>query len=71
MAVAMLDPTEKQLALDPAHGTDGFLITAVDHGLGRSNLRWTLCMAIEEVSGYAAERDSFQETKVKPDGTFI
>ena len=31
MAVAMLDPTEKQLTLDPACGTGGFLITAMNH----------------------------------------
>ena len=31
MAVAMLDPTEKQLILDPACGTGGFLITAMNH----------------------------------------
>ncbi len=30
MAVAMLDPTEKQLILDPACGTGGFLITAMN-----------------------------------------
>lgn len=31
MAVAMLDPNEKQLVLDPACGTGGFLITAMNH----------------------------------------
>jgi len=31
MAVAMLDPSEKQLILDPACGTGGFLITAMNH----------------------------------------
>jgi len=31
MAVAMLDPEEKQLILDPACGTGGFLITAMNH----------------------------------------
>jgi type I restriction enzyme M protein len=31
MAVAMLDPTEKHLILDPACGTGGFLITAMNH----------------------------------------
>lgn len=31
MAVSMLDPTEKQLILDPACGTGGFLITAMNH----------------------------------------
>jgi type I restriction enzyme M protein len=31
MAVAMLDPGEKQLVLDPACGTGGFLITAMNH----------------------------------------
>lgn len=31
MAVEMLDPTEKQLILDPACGTGGFLITAMNH----------------------------------------
>lgn len=31
MAVAMLDPDEKQLVLDPACGTGGFLITAMNH----------------------------------------
>ncbi|MEM7495181.1 MAG: N-6 DNA methylase, partial [Myxococcota bacterium] len=31
MAVAMLDPREDQLILDPACGTGGFLITAMNH----------------------------------------
>jgi type I restriction enzyme M protein len=31
MAVTMLDPSEKQLILDPACGTGGFLITAMNH----------------------------------------
>lgn len=31
MAVAMLDPNEKQVVLDPACGTGGFLITAMNH----------------------------------------
>lgn len=31
MAVGMLDPSEKQLMLDPACGTSGFLITAMNH----------------------------------------
>lgn len=31
MAVAMLDPGENQLLLDPACGTGGFLITAMNH----------------------------------------
>lgn len=31
MAVAMLDPAEKQLVCDPACGTGGFLITAMNH----------------------------------------
>jgi type I restriction enzyme M protein len=31
MAVAMLDPSEKELILDPACGTGGFLITAMNH----------------------------------------
>lgn len=31
MAVAMLDPGEKQLVLDPACGTGGFLITAMNY----------------------------------------
>src|SRR5439155_17750611 len=31
MAVAMLDPDEKQCILDPACGTGGFLITAMNH----------------------------------------
>ena len=31
MAVAMLDPGEKQVILDPACGTGGFLITAMNH----------------------------------------
>jgi len=31
MAVEMLDPTEKHLILDPACGTGGFLITAMNH----------------------------------------
>lgn len=31
MAVSMLDPGERQLVLDPACGTGGFLITAMNH----------------------------------------
>jgi type I restriction enzyme M protein len=31
MAVAMLDPGERQMVLDPACGTGGFLITAMNH----------------------------------------
>src|SRR5207253_1783975 len=31
MAVAMLDPSENQLILDPACGTGGFLIAAMSH----------------------------------------
>ena len=31
MAVAMLDPTERDVILDPACGTSGFLITAMNH----------------------------------------
>lgn len=31
MAVAMLDPGEKQVIMDPACGTGGFLITAMNH----------------------------------------
>lgn len=35
MAVAMLDPDEKQLILDPACGTGGFLITAMNHVIAK------------------------------------
>jgi type I restriction enzyme M protein len=35
MAVAMLDPGEKQLILDPACGTGGFLITAMNHVIAK------------------------------------
>jgi len=35
MAVQMLDPSEKQLVLDPACGTGGFLITAMHHVIGK------------------------------------
>ncbi|HEV8413039.1 MAG TPA: N-6 DNA methylase [Bryobacteraceae bacterium] len=35
MAVAMLDPNEKQLVLDPACGTGGFLITAMNHVINK------------------------------------
>lgn len=35
MAVQMLDPGEKQLVLDPACGTGGFLITAMHHVIGK------------------------------------
>ncbi len=35
MAVQMLDPGEKQLLLDPACGTGGFLITAMHHVIGK------------------------------------
>jgi type I restriction enzyme M protein len=44
MAVEMLDPTEKQLVLDPACGTGGFLITAMNHVIekirGAELLKW-------------------------------
>jgi len=35
MAVAMLDPDEHQLILDPACGTGGFLITAMNHVISK------------------------------------
>ena len=35
MAVQMLDPDEKELLLDPACGTGGFLITAMHHVIGK------------------------------------
>jgi type I restriction enzyme M protein len=35
MAVSMLDPGEKDLVLDPACGTGGFLITAMNHVIKR------------------------------------
>jgi type I restriction enzyme M protein len=35
MAVQMLDPGEKQLVLDPACGTGGFLITAMHHVIAK------------------------------------
>ena len=35
MAVEMLDPGEGQLILDPACGTGGFLITAMNHVIGK------------------------------------
>jgi type I restriction enzyme M protein len=35
MAVAMLDPVDEQLILDPACGTGGFLITAMNHVIER------------------------------------
>ena len=35
MAVAMLDPSERDLILDPACGTGGFLITAMNHVIDR------------------------------------
>ena len=35
MAVTMLDPNEKQLVLDPACGTGGFLITAMNHVIAK------------------------------------
>jgi len=35
MAVSMLDPGEKQLTLDPACGTGGFLITAMNHVIAK------------------------------------
>ena len=38
MAVAMLDPGEKQLILDPACGTGGFLITAMNHVIEKIRL---------------------------------
>lgn len=38
MAVAMMDPTEKQLILDPACGTGGFLITAMNEVIEKIRL---------------------------------
>ena len=35
MAVAMLDPAENELLLDPACGTGGFLITAMNHVINK------------------------------------
>ncbi|PYJ29023.1 MAG: N-6 DNA methylase [Verrucomicrobia bacterium] len=35
MAVTMLDPSENQRILDPACGTGGFLITAMNHVIGK------------------------------------
>lgn len=44
MAVLMLDPGEKQLVLDPACGTGGFLITAMNHVIakieGEERAKW-------------------------------
>jgi type I restriction enzyme M protein len=44
MAVQMLDPSEKQLVLDPACGTGGFLITAMHHVIAKieaeERLKW-------------------------------
>jgi type I restriction enzyme M protein len=44
MAVQMLDPGEKQLVLDPACGTGGFLITAMHHVIAKieaeERLKW-------------------------------
>ena len=44
MAVAMLDPSEGDLILDPACGTAGFLITAMNHVIEKirkaESLRW-------------------------------
>ena len=44
MAVLMLDPGEKQLALDPACGTGGFLITSMNHVIAKiereERLKW-------------------------------
>ena len=39
MAVEILDPDENQLILDPACGTGGFLITAMNHVIGKIRLR--------------------------------
>lgn len=38
MAVSMLDPSERQLILDPACGTGGFLITAMNHVISKIQL---------------------------------
>lgn len=44
MAVSMLDPDEKSIILDPACGTGGFLITAMNHVIAKMHvaelLRW-------------------------------
>lgn len=39
MAVDMLDPNERQLILDPACGTGGFLITAMNHVINKIRKR--------------------------------
>jgi type I restriction enzyme M protein len=49
MAVAMLDPGEKQLILDPACGTGGFLITAMNHVIEKIRVA-------EEKKGGSVER---------------
>lgn len=41
MAVAMLDPGEKEIVLDPACGTGGFLITAMNHVIEKIRLAET------------------------------
>jgi len=42
MAVAMLDPGEKQFVLDPACGTGGFLITAMNHVIEKVRIAETV-----------------------------
>lgn len=54
MAVAMLDPNEKQLVLDPACGTGGFLITAMNHVIEK--------IRTVEIAKWGAKVDSAEKT---------
>jgi len=59
MAVAMLDPGEKQLILDPACGTGGFLITAMNHVIAKIRL------AEEKKGGSIARIEAATRERVK------
>lgn len=66
MAVEMLDPRENQLVLDPACGTGGFLITAMNHVIKKiqdtelakwgGNTTKATQAAETRIKGYAAKR---------------
>lgn len=57
MAVSMLDPSEKQLVLDPACGTGGFLITAMNHVIEK--------IRIAEMEKWGKKLDKAEDAIVK------
>lgn len=56
MAVSMLDPDERDLILDPACGTGGFLITAMNHVVSKINAAERAKWGDEERASTAASQ---------------